>query len=367
MASRLLHLNKRTEILLPEHLIHQCADAVHVLVPDLHEDAAAVGEKIVRHGQTVAQVGEIGVDAVAPRVAEGAHLLWLARDVVLRAVLHVAARGAPLEVRVEPDAIGRVEIDALHLAAQALALGEARHHVEAVARDHAVRPVLVVRVKLGLRFEIGQAVEVGEEVGHRLGTAVLPRLRLPAQVVDQHLRVHLLLDVERRRGHHEVRPVLLVLAAPHELRIEVAIAPLIGDADRRLVRLRHHALELRRGDVLARGVRVRERLDAEGFFGHAYSSRRSGFARDFLFSDAIRLSTFLTSSAGERLSGRIPRLIRVLRTSALLVTCSAEISRSRVIWCARALNIVISVAKSFAFRMIVGAKSASGRLSGTFH
>ena len=29
--------------------------------------------------------------------------------------------------------------------------------------------------------------------------------------------------------------------------------------------------------------------------------------------------------------------------------------------------MVISVAKSFAFRMIVGAKSARGRLSGTFH
>lgn len=32
-----------------------------------------------------------------------------------------------------------------------------------------------------------------------------------------------------------------------------------------------------------------------------------------------------------------------------------------------ALKIVISVAKSFACRMIVGAQSANGRLSDTFH
>jgi hypothetical protein len=40
------------------------------------------------------------------------------------AVLHVAARRAPLEVAVEFDAVGRIEIDALHLAAQPFALGE---------------------------------------------------------------------------------------------------------------------------------------------------------------------------------------------------------------------------------------------------
>ena len=34
----------------------------------------------------------------------------------------------------------------------------------------------------------------------------------------------LLLDVERRRMDDEVAPVLLVLAAPDELRIEVAVA-----------------------------------------------------------------------------------------------------------------------------------------------
>ncbi len=51
----------------------------------------------------------------------------------------------------------------------------------------------------------------------------------------------------------------------------------------------------------------------------------------------------------------------------LFVTCSREIADSLFIPCWRALKIVISVAKSLAFKMIVGAKSARGRLSGTFH
>ena len=48
------------------------------------------------------------------------------------------AAGRPLEVRVELDAVGRVEVDALHLAAQPLALGERCHHLQAVAEDHPV-------------------------------------------------------------------------------------------------------------------------------------------------------------------------------------------------------------------------------------
>ena len=60
----------------------------------------------------------------------------------------------------------------------------------------------------------------------------LPAPEPPAQVVDEHLRVDLLLDEERRRLHDEIGPVLRVLAAPDELRVEVAVAPLAGDLDR---------------------------------------------------------------------------------------------------------------------------------------
>jgi hypothetical protein len=189
-------------------------------------------QQVARHGQPVAQVGEVGVDAVAPGVAEGFDLLRLARDVVGVAVLHVAAGGGPLEVGVELDAVGRVEVDALHLAAQALALGQARHHLQAVAQDHAVRPVLVVLVELGLSASSsGRPLKSANMSNCAPGPGRLPGA-LAQQVVDQHLGVDLLLDVERRGVDDEVRPVLLILAAPDQLRVQVAVAPLVGHAHR---------------------------------------------------------------------------------------------------------------------------------------
>ena len=70
---------------------------MHVLITDLHEDRATVREQVAGHGQAVAQVGEVGVDAVPPGVAEGLDLLRLAGDVLGLAVLDVAAGGGPLE------------------------------------------------------------------------------------------------------------------------------------------------------------------------------------------------------------------------------------------------------------------------------
>ena len=204
------------------------------------------------------------MDAVAPGVPKSLHLLGLAGDVLGLAVLHVAAGGGPLEVGVEADAVGRVDIDALHLAAQALALRQRRHHLQAVAEDHAVRPVGVVAVELGRRRAIRQAVEIGEEVRRRGRLLLPPFLRLLQQAVDQDLGVYLLLDVERRRLDDEIGGVLLVLAAPDELRVEVAIAPLVGHADRRLVLIRDDGVELHRRDVAPRRLVVDEGLDRLG-------------------------------------------------------------------------------------------------------
>ena len=154
----------RDEVLLAEDLVHQRSDAMDVLVADLDEDRARLGEQVARDRQPVAQVGEVAVDAVAPGVAERLDLLGLARDVRGVAVLHVAARRRPLEVAVELDPVRRVDVDALHLPAEPLALGEARHDLERVAEDHPVRPALLVLVEVGLVGALRQAVEVGEEV-----------------------------------------------------------------------------------------------------------------------------------------------------------------------------------------------------------
>jgi hypothetical protein len=103
--------------------------------------------------------------------------------------------------------------------------------LERIAEDHEVRPVLIVLLELGLVHALGDAVEVGEQVGRGLAGVVPILPRLAQQVVDQRLRVDLLLDVERRRLDDEVTPVLLVLAAPDELRVQVAVALFVGDAD----------------------------------------------------------------------------------------------------------------------------------------
>ena len=217
----------RDEIVFAEYLIHHRPDAVDIFIADLHEDGAGIGEKIAGDGEAVAQVGEVAVDAVAPGVAEGFDLLGLAGDVVGLAVLHVAAGGGPLEVAVELDAVGRVEVDALHAPAQALALGQAGHDLEGVAEDHAVGPVLVVGVELGLVSALGHAVEVGEEVGREHPGFVLAFLRLAQQVINERLGVDLFLDVERRGVDDEVAPVLLILPAPDELGIEVGVARIL--------------------------------------------------------------------------------------------------------------------------------------------
>ena len=62
------------------------------------------------------------------------------------------------------NAVGRVDVDALHLALQPLPLGQGGHHLEAIAENHAVLPVAVVLVELGAVGALGYAVKVGEHI-----------------------------------------------------------------------------------------------------------------------------------------------------------------------------------------------------------
>jgi hypothetical protein len=84
--------------------------------------------------------------------------------------------------------------------------------------------------------------------------------------------VDLLLDVEGRGLDDEVAPVLLVLAAPDELGVEVAIAALVGDAQRLLGLLLDDRLVLGGRDVPALGLGVAVGLDF-------LASRRLAFSR----------------------------------------------------------------------------------------
>src|SRR5262249_232176 len=101
----------------------------------------------------------------------------------------------------------------------------------AVAEDHSVGPMGVVLIELCLRRLTRQSVEISEEInlrfcgfGMSFGAAL--------QVVDQHFRVNLFLNIERWRGNNQVRPVLLVFAAPNELWIEVTVAAFVSHSNR---------------------------------------------------------------------------------------------------------------------------------------
>ena len=82
-----------------------------------------------------------------------------------------------------------------------------------------------------------------------------------------------LLDVERRRVDHEVRDVLLVLAAPHKLRVQVTVAPLVCQPYRVLLLLAHQRLVLGGGQVPACGLVVGEGLDGLGGLGSCASGQ----------------------------------------------------------------------------------------------
>ena len=85
------------------------------------------------------------------------------------------------------------------------------------------------------------------------------------------LGMHALLDVERRRVDDQVGPVLLVLAAPDQLRVQVAVAAFVGELDGTLLRLLHERLVLGAGQVLAAGVLVPERIPPSSFLSFSVS------------------------------------------------------------------------------------------------
>ena len=134
MASSCLKFDLRSKAVFPKNFIHQRPHPMDIFITDLDENGAGVGEEIAGDSETVAEVGEVAVDAVAPSVAEGFNLLRFAGDVVGLAVLDVAAGGGPLEVGVELDAVRRIEVDALDFPAQAFALGEGRHNLKGIPR-----------------------------------------------------------------------------------------------------------------------------------------------------------------------------------------------------------------------------------------
>jgi hypothetical protein len=90
-----------------------------ILVSDLHKDRAGnyqlSFQQIASDGEAIAQIGEI--EWIPSRqvsrnalTCSGSRVMWSTF-----AVLHVAAGRGPLEIGVELDAVGRIDVNALHL------------------------------------------------------------------------------------------------------------------------------------------------------------------------------------------------------------------------------------------------------------
>src|SRR3990170_5427243 len=91
-------LNLAEKVLAAEHLVHDTADQMDVLITDLDEDRPCLSQQLAGHDESIPQVREVGVDAQLPRVAEGPYLLRLAGEVLGLPVSHVPVSRAHLPV-----------------------------------------------------------------------------------------------------------------------------------------------------------------------------------------------------------------------------------------------------------------------------
>src|SRR5699024_5267827 len=102
------------------------------------EATAGLSEQFAGDLESVAQVAEVTVDAEFPGITEGFDLFSLAGSVLGLTILHVALTGTDLPVGTELDAVRRVDVDHLDLAAQLLPLSKRSHNLQGVAQDQAV-------------------------------------------------------------------------------------------------------------------------------------------------------------------------------------------------------------------------------------
>ena len=163
------------------------------------------------------------MDAQFPGVAEGFDHFRLGGQVLVLAVRYLSLVREGLEVGAVLDAVGRVDVDHLHLAAHALLLEEAVHHQQAVARDQAVAPVVGVPVELdGLAQRRVLFGLLEQRPLARVGVGLAYRL-------DDAARVDPLVYVQRDGGNLEIvalgllGPAQLRLSRPDQLRVEMRV------------------------------------------------------------------------------------------------------------------------------------------------
>jgi len=179
---------------------------MHIFVADLDEAGAGFVEEIAGEEETVAEIGEVGVDAEFPSIAEGADHFWFLGKVFVLAVLDVAAIDERLEIGAITDAVGRIDIDHLDLAGQAFFFEEGVHDEERITGDEAVGPAMGVAIEIdgfaeGRIFFAGfeeRRLERRRRDAGATGSAVAL-----ADGFDDGARVNALVDVEGDSGDFE--------------------------------------------------------------------------------------------------------------------------------------------------------------------
>ncbi len=150
------------------------------------------------------------MQAQFPSVAVGLHHFGLARQIVVGAVRHVALAHEGLEIAAELHAIGRVDVDHLHLAGHVLVLQKRVHHHQTITQNHAVEPA--VGVFIGLEQLLGHvAVRVSKKV-----QCHLPAGLETLEAFQNGLGRQALVDEQGQRRHFEAQP--LSLAGPFQKR-----------------------------------------------------------------------------------------------------------------------------------------------------
>jgi len=191
---------------------------MNVLFTDLDEDGAGFVEEVAGEEEAVAEIGQVGVDAELPGVAEGANHFGFLGEVFVFAIFDVAASDEGLEIGAVADAVGRVYINHLDLAGHALFFEEGVHDEERIAGDEAIGPT------------VGMAVEVHGFAERRIFFFGFEEVALRglerdavafADGFDDGARVNALVDVKGDGGDFE-RGVFF-FAGPDELRVEMRI------------------------------------------------------------------------------------------------------------------------------------------------
>lgn len=188
-----------------------------ILIANLHKHTAAFMQKFPCQQKTVAQVGEIGMDAEFPGVTERLDHFGFLGEVVVLAVFDIALVDERLKVGAVFDAIGRVNVNHLDLPRHALFFEKGVHDDERIPGDETVGPVVFVFVKFDGFAE-------GRVLGGRLKKGELQwcgGVGCFTNRFNDGARVYALVDVERlgRDGKGE----MLGFACPLELRVEMRV------------------------------------------------------------------------------------------------------------------------------------------------